>query len=718
MKKHLLSIFLFLFFLSLTGLSFAQGNGNGGNNGGNQYQITGNQQPCVGSTETYTITPNPGNNIVWEWDGPRAQANEVEWQVISSSNNQITFRVGDKPGTIRAKPTPGSNNTENLAVHPGKALEVALDGPTAICGNTQQIFKVVINNLNRGSKGNKGIKEEDLDINWILPTGLSVLSGQNTSSLTVLSAANFTGGTVRVRVNVPAVPGGPGNNGNGIGPITGFCGGAAEASLVVGLAPDCPTTPLGCVAPLVSIAGPAVVCPSQAQMVTFRAVVPNATATMNYRWSVPNGWFISSGQGTGAIEVRVGNTAGQVSVIATNNCQLMASAVQAILLESNCGTNPPVCPTNQVNISGPATLCPSQNQVVTFTAGVFAATADMQYNWTVPTGWFINGGQGTNSIQVLVGNTAGQVNLSVKNNCGNTATGSHTVTFRNNCGTTLPECPNLSVSLDGPMEVCAFADEPVIYTANVTNGSPDQEFIWSVPADWFIVAGENTNTIAVLVGFESGSVAVTVRNNACNNSVSANRGVLALEDCSGLGVLPVEFLSFAGESMKDGVLLQWVTATEKDNDRFELERSSDGQNFLKVGQVKGNGNSNTKRTYALRDIRAEKGTHYYRLKQIDFNGEFEYSKIVAVNHMFGALAAQMVMAPNPVSNGQFNLSLPQAATDATVQLLDMQGRVLHTQQLEAGSTDVNISTNNLRPGMYLIKLQDGSQHSQGRLIVK
>jgi hypothetical protein len=299
------------------------------------------------------------------------------------------------------------------------------------------------------------------------------------------------------------------------------------------------------------------------------------------------------------------------------------------------------------------------------------------------------------------------------------------ITLNNNCGgtTTPPNCIAPTVTITGPQTLCAFSDEPVTYTANVTNGTSDLTYVWSISdaAEGFEILSDDGNTFVFRVGFseEPVNIRVTVKN-SCGEASNALVAIVNL-DCESVIPQPVELLSFVGESTKNGVLLQWSTATEKDNDRFEVERSANGQDFTKVGQIKGSGNSNSKRTYTLRDNQAGKGTLYYRLKQVDLNGEFEYSKIVPVNHRFGLpVATEMIIAPNPVSSGQFTLSLPQTAANAQVQLLDLNGRILYSKRLEAGSNEATFSTQslNLRPGMYLLKLLDGDQISQKRFIVQ
>lgn len=99
--------------------------------------------------------------------------------------------------------------------------------------------------------------------------------------------------------------------------------------------------------------------------------------------------------------------------------------------------------------------------------------------------------------------------------------------------------------------------------------------------------------------------------------------------------LPVELIGFHGKRSGLYNELEWVTASEKNADYFNVERSLDGKTFTKVGKVQAAGNSNTLKTYTFKDI--AEGVVYYRLRQIDFDGAFEYSKVIAVNSLGGEI---------------------------------------------------------------------------------
>lgn len=118
--------------------------------------------------------------------------------------------------------------------------------------------------------------------------------------------------------------------------------------------------------------------------------------------------------------------------------------------------------------------------------------------------------------------------------------------------------------------------------------------------------------------------------------------------------LPIELMDFTANLKNDRtVSLAWQTASEKSNDYFTIERSTDGKKWTIIQEVKGAGNSNSVLNYATEDVLMEKGIYYYRLKQTDFDGAFTYSDIraVAANNPTNETS----IYPNP-TNGSFTLS--------------------------------------------------------------
>ncbi|MEM6265407.1 MAG: Ig-like domain-containing protein, partial [Bacteroidota bacterium] len=131
------------------------------------------------------------------------------------------------------------------------------------------------------------------------------------------------------------------------------------------------------------------------------------------------------------------------------------------------------------------------------------------------------------------------------------------------------------------------------------------------------------------------------------NGASAASAIGSINVQVGGTKLPVELMYFEGEKMDDRkVLLTWETATEKNNDYFVVEKSSDAKKFVPIGRVEGQGTTGNATAYEYTDASPMSRNNYYRLKQKDFDGEFSYSNIVEIRF---AESAKLNVYPNPVS---------------------------------------------------------------------
>jgi hypothetical protein len=180
--------------------------------------------------------------------------------------------------------------------------------------------------------------------------------------------------------------------------------------------------------------------------------------------------------------------------------------------------------------------------------------------------------------------------------------------------------------------------------------------------------------------------------------------------------LPVELASFRATAVNDEFIrLNWTTLTEVNNDGFEIQRSLDGINFTKIAWVEGNGTTTAKQEYVLNDKEAAKGVNYYRLKQIDYNGDFEYSNIVAAK--LGALAGNLSVDvyPNP-TQGDLNIVIDaEMAAENTISIynhLGQQVRLL-SERVNAGKNTIAVQTSGLPSGAYFMTVE-----SAGKIITK
>lgn len=168
---------------------------------------------------------------------------------------------------------------------------------------------------------------------------------------------------------------------------------------------------------------------------------------------------------------------------------------------------------------------------------------------------------------------------------------------------------------------------------------------------------------------------------------------------------PVELLYFYGEKEGNNVRLDWQTATEINNSHFDVEWSKDGINFEKIGEVAGAGTTNEVQFYEFFDdlnrvsFQNRHGLHYYRLKQHDFDGKYEYTNIISIE--FQAQAVAYRIFPNPASH-YLNIESEDLVGE-TIQIFSVNGQLVKEFQHQSPTTHLSIT--NLPSGTYFIKIE-------------
>lgn len=169
--------------------------------------------------------------------------------------------------------------------------------------------------------------------------------------------------------------------------------------------------------------------------------------------------------------------------------------------------------------------------------------------------------------------------------------------------------------------------------------------------------------------------------------------------------LPVKLLNFSAQLTNNQTNILWSTALETNNKGFEIERSNDGKNFTTIAFVQGAGNSNRLLSYGFIDD--NKATAYYRLKQIDFDGQFEYSTIIKVLNK----DLSIELAPNPFND---NIEITSATPILHAEIIDITGKV---KTFEISNTNkLNINTADLGKGVYFIRINNGETIFSKRII--
>ncbi len=168
--------------------------------------------------------------------------------------------------------------------------------------------------------------------------------------------------------------------------------------------------------------------------------------------------------------------------------------------------------------------------------------------------------------------------------------------------------------------------------------------------------------------------------------------------------LPVNYLSFDLVNKPKSVEVDWQTTSEVNNSYFEIERSSDGVNFISLGKVNGPKNgSSSLLSYVFTDYYPLNGTSYYRIKQVDLDGNYTYTPIRSIQREASLLVQ---LFPNP-SDNNFNISIISGTVDQIhASIKDISGKNISAFQFNSG--DFLTFGNDLQPGVYLLQLQSGS----------
>jgi hypothetical protein len=239
-----------------------------------------------------------------------------------------------------------------------------------------------------------------------------------------------------------------------------------------------------------------------------------------------------------------------------------------------------------------------------------------------------------------------------------------------------------------------------------------------------LVSGDLTGTVYVdfsknynnsTFGFVTETQSFVVPSNSIDKALivefvprnnNTNRGVIVDDiEITASSSLPVQLISFTGELRNEQTVLNWKTAAETNNKHFVIERSANGNNYEPIGTVNA-GTNNGVNSYSFTDAKLKAGTNFYRLRQVDVDGAYKFSKVVIVRLQKGTDAIK-VFPTIATSNINFNLSTVDA-TNAIVSIYDTNGKMMiRTQKsLTAGANQQGVDVSNLRSGAYYFRIQN------------
>lgn len=424
---------------------------------------------CTGTVAFYSITAvDRATNYVWGVPS--------DWRIL---NGQGTTRIEVMPGetegniSVIAENQCGQSAPRTLAVKP--FLDKPAQ-PTAISGGGNLTVCFDEDRVTFSVQASADVTDY-LWKNW--PAAWTLVEGQGTSSITF--DPNGVAGSVTI---------------SGINPC-----GTSDLTFTLQVIPDQPIVPG-------EISGDFPVCKGSTGTRYWIAEVAYAT---EYNWAVPNGWRITSGQGTREITVDLDPDAqsGEIAVLVINACGKEGRTKKNV----EATTAKPIAP---ASITGDAFTC--------ITTEAFYATnavaGAQDYVWEVPQGWQILEGQGTTRIKVRFGAQEGDILVRARNSCGI----SEPAVLRVK---PFSPIPNIPFVITGPQNGICVRQTNVVFQLDPVDQA--QRYTWSFPTGWRIVEGQGTNRITVDVGTQSGTIRVTAEN-PCGESQAASLAITLQPD--------------------------------------------------------------------------------------------------------------------------------------------------------------------------------------------
>ena len=197
--------------------------------------------------------------------------------------------------------------------------------------------------------------------------------------------------------------------------------------------------------------------------------------------------------------------------------------------------------------------------------------------------------------------------------------------------------------------------------------------------------------------------AAYIRDDAFNYSTSSTSNITSL---------PVELSSFSAFIQGNAVNLKWQTKTETNNYGFEILRAAqnDNTNWIKIGFVNGSGNSNSPKDYSFTDKSATTGKFFYRLKQIDTDGKYEYSKEVEVDLGLPKTFTLGQNYPNPFNPATTIMYTVPVESNVQLQVFTIEGvlvKSLLNERQNVGVYRIEFDASNLASGTYIYRLNAG-----------
>jgi hypothetical protein len=298
-----------------------------------------------------------------------------------------------------------------------------------------------------------------------------------------------------------------------------------------------------------------------------------------------------------------------------------------------------------------------------------------------------------------------------------------TVTDESSCASS----PSPDVVIDVQPETPVIADQATMIKTNETfnvtpAGVPDgTTYTWTEPIYTDGVTGGSAQSIPQLT--ISGTLTIPEATGTATYAVTPTSGscvgpTFNVQVTVSYAPLPVELLTFTAHASEDEITLRWITASELNNDYFEVQRFITPEEIKTLGRIAGKGTTRDKNEYEFIDAWPVSGNAYYRLKQVDFDGKYEYSKILRVSYNGNR---SVKLYPNPGDGTEVTLALGVDEGPLSIVILDATGRHISTSftHTQPNSSMLEIKFESaLTSGMYFFQNTSKAGISTRKWIVR
>lgn len=299
---------------------------------------------------------------------------------------------------------------------------------------------------------------------------------------------------------------------------------------------------------------------------------------------------------------------------------------------------------------------------------------------------------------------------------GSNLAGTVTITYTNSSGASIRLLDfNASLSASPAVTFIDDPDDDVGLNGSTWGIAPDANIV-NNNARSFSVSYTSLNNNTKIFTMSNPSITISSGGIISTPNINIPSGCSSVTIIAGL---PVELLTLTATPLSKTTKIEWLTASEKNSSHFEIERSSDAKVFDKIGIIRANGNTYSKQDYEFLDEKPFQGINYYRLKMVDLDATYEYSKIVSVWMDKKGKDKIFTIAPNPArGNVNFNIFNGEES-EAILDVRDIAGREIYHKKLNKADNiqKIDWNTEGVSKGVYFVTLTADGERITKKLIL-